>query len=239
MAPHPHARLPKASDLVVQGIRHAVIANRLPVGTRLGSEVDLVETYGVGRVAVREALRLLERDGLVELRRGIQGGIFVANPNIQQVSEVISLLFGVRGTTLREFVEFRQIVEPNAAALAAERIDDEQRVRLERSLDGPDDLAHVPDLHVMVADAAGNGVLSVALNALHHPLGEHFRPAQIQPSHLAATAAAHTKIARRILEGDADGACRAMEVHLEAYRDYLVREGLIDEPIIPVESWAP
>lgn len=232
-------RLPKASDLVVTALRERIIARRLPVGAQLPSETDLMAEHQVGRVTVREALRLLERDGLIEVRRGTKGGIFVRHPEIHQVSEVITLLFGVNETTLREFVEFRQLVEPTAAALAATNISPEQREQLARMVADDEDLIRVPDLHVLVAEATGNGVLAVALNALHHPFGEHFRPSKINSDHMRETSAAHSKIARLILEGDADGARRAMSVHIDAYRDYLEREELLDEPIIPEHSEWP
>lgn len=232
-------RLPKASDLVVTALREHIISRRLPIGAQLPSETELMSEYQVGRVTVREALRLLERDGLVEVRRGTKGGIFVRHPEIHQVSEVITLLFGVNETTLREFVEFRQLVEPTAAALAASNITAEQRDQLSRMVDDDEDLPRVPDLHLLVAEATGNGVLAVALNALHHPFGEHFRPSKINSEHMRATSAAHSKIARLILEGDADGARRAMSVHIDAYRDYLDREDLLDAPIIPERSEWP
>src|SRR5699024_3756987 len=113
-------RLPKVSDLVVSALRERIINQQLPVGSRLPSEAELMEELNVGRVTVREGLRLLERDGLLEVRRGTTGGNFVRHPDIEQVSESISVLLGIRGTRLREFVEFRQLVEPEAAALAAQ-----------------------------------------------------------------------------------------------------------------------
>lgn len=231
-------RLPKASDLVVSGVRRHIITRRLPVGAPLPSESELMAEYGVGRVAVREAFRLLERDGLIEIRRGVNGGVFVRHPDISQVSEVISLLFAVKNTTLREFVEFRQLVEPAAAAHAAKNISAEQREQLAVILRVDEDLAHVPDLHLLVAEATGNGVLALALNALRHPFQEHFRPGRIDAGHMRETSAAHAKIAKRILAGDASGAQRAMTVHLAAYRDYLERENLMEEPIIPPSTWS-
>ncbi|NNG18607.1 hypothetical protein HJ590_03275 [Naumannella sp. ID2617S] len=58
---------------------------------------------------------------LVEVRRGVTGGVFVRHPGLGQVSEVISLLFATRSTTIAEWVEFRLLLEPTAAELAARR----------------------------------------------------------------------------------------------------------------------
>lgn len=229
-------RLPKASDLVVTGLREHIISRRLPIGAQLPSESDIMVEYQVGRVTVREALRLLERDGLIEIRRGTKGGIFVRHPEIGLVSEAISLLFAVKETTLREFVEFRRLVEPTAAALAAQNIDSRQREELTRIVETQDDLTHVPDLHLLVAESSANGVLAVSLCALHHPFAWHFRPKQISSGQIRETAAAHRKIARLILDGDAGGAKDAMSVHLDAYWAYLDGEDLLDKPIIPERS---
>ncbi len=230
-------RLPKVSDLVVSALRERIINQQLPVGSRLPSEAELMEELNVGRVTVREGLRLLERDGLLEVRRGTTGGNFVRHPDIEQVSESISVLLGIRGTRLREFVEFRQLVEPEAAALAAQHRDAEHAEALARIEEGDHELAHVPDLHLLIARATGNGVLAIALNALHHPFSEHFRPTRIGHDEMALTSAAHAKIARLVRAGDADGARAAMQAHLDAYRDWLDQEGLLEEPIIPREVW--
>lgn len=227
-------RLPKASDAVVQGLRSWIISRELPVGHRLPGEIELAERYGVGRAAVREALRLLERDGLVEVRRGVNGGIFVRHPEIGQVGEVVSLLFATQGTTIGEWVDFRLLVEPAGAELAARHATEAQREQLSTPTDAAEsvDLPHVPDLHMMVAQASGNGVLAVALGAMRPSFDEHFRPSRISDSDLAATDAAHRKIVRRILAGDGPGARRAMTVHLLAYQDYMRAQGLLTEPFI-------
>lgn len=230
------ARLPKASDVVVLRVREQIVSQRLPEGAQLPSEAELMHLHGVGRVAVREALRLLERDGLIEVRRGAHGGIFVSHPQIRQVSDAVALLFAMQNTTLREFVEFRQLVEPAAAAKAAENLTGQHRSDLARLLEGEEVLERVPDMHLLVAEATGNGVIAVSLNALQGTFGGHFRRGQIDAGHMQETSAAHRKIISRILAGDGSGAERAMRVHLAAYRHYLETENLLDEPIIPAKE---
>jgi GntR family transcriptional repressor for pyruvate dehydrogenase complex len=233
------ARLAKASDVVVLRVREQIVNQRLPEGTPLPSEAELMHLYGVGRVAVREALRLLERDGLIEVRRGAHGGIFVSHPEIRQVRDAVALLFAMQNTTLREFVEFRQLIEPAAAARAAKNLSEKHRSELARLLEGKEVLERVPDMHLLVAEATGNGVIAVSLNALQGAFEGHFRRGKIDVGHMEETSAAHRKIVSRILAGDGSGAERAMRVHLEAYRNYLENENLLDEPIIPGEagSW--
>lgn len=227
------SRIPKASDLVLTRLRERIINESLPVGHRLPSEAELAAELGVGRVAVREAFRLLERDGLIEVRRGVHGGVFVRHPDLSQVSDVISLLFATRGTSIAEWVDFRLLVEPAAAELAAAHATDEQREVLQLHAEGAElELADVPDLHMVIAEASGNTVLATALAALHRPFSDHFRPRLISEEDLHATAAAHRRISERILTGNGPAARRAMTRHLEAYRDYMVARGLLDQPLI-------
>ncbi|WP_094362684.1 FadR/GntR family transcriptional regulator [Enemella dayhoffiae] len=231
------SRLPKASDVVVTAIRDRILRQRLPVGHRLPSEVELAAELGVGRVAVREALRLLERDGLVEVRRGVTGGVFVRHPELGQVSDVISLLFATRSTTIAEWVEFRLLLEPTAAELAARHATAEQReVFAVHAAAAGVDLAYVPDLHLAVAEASGNSVLAVSLESLRRPFTEHFRPRLISEADLEATSAAHIRISERILAGDAPGARRAMTRHLTGYRDYMEQRGLMSAPLINLDQ---
>jgi GntR family transcriptional repressor for pyruvate dehydrogenase complex len=231
-------RLPKASDLVVSAVRQRILTERLPVGHRLPSETELMEEYGLGRVTVREALRLLERDGLIEIKRGPGGGIYVRHPDITQVSEAISLLFSVQKVTLREFIAFRQLVEPAAAALAAVHAAEEQREAILQAAEAEENqLGPVVDLHVLIGESTGNGVLSLVLQALHRPMAVHFRSDKISKRDVEVTTKAHRKIAELIAAGNAEGAERAMRRHLDAYAHYLEEVGQIDEPIVPEPTW--
>lgn len=231
-------RIPKASDVIVSAVRQRILNERLPVGFRLASEAELMNEFGFGRVTVREALRLLERDGLIEIRRGPGGGIKVRHPDISQVSDAISLVFNMQGVTLREFQAFRLMVEPAVAALAAVHATDEQRKAILESADeDPTYLGRVVDLHTLIGQAAGNGVVAVVLQALHRPFSMHFREEKISTQDTEATAQAHRKIARAISAGDPVVAERAMKRHLDAYAKYLEEVGLIDEPIVPELSW--
>lgn len=226
-------RVPKAAELVAQSLHNRIVVEQLVEGYRMPTETELTEAFGVSRATIREALRLLEHDGLIEIRRGVNGGNFVRHPDIMNISKTMSLLFGVRAATLRDFVEFRLLVEPAAAEMASLRIKEHQVLELERVANVGSELEHVPDLHMLIANASGNQILGVMLNALHHTFGLHFRPNLISNDQLRDTQAAHKKIARLIINKDSSGAKHAMSVHLEAYAQYLEDMSLIDAPLVP------
>lgn len=227
------ARIPKASDLVVASIRQRIVSQRLPVGTRLPSEVDMMEEYGLGRVTVREGLRILERDGLIDVRRGPSGGIFVRHTEIGQVSDTLALLFSFRDTTLGEFAQFRLHVEPFVAKLAAEHATTEQRTELLAAVDVEREATRSADVHSLIAAACGNDVFELVLKSMHSSFVGHFRFELITPEHVEATNRAHSKIVRAIVDGDGTSAERSMRRHLETYAAYLRDNGLDAEPILP------
>lgn len=228
-------RIPRASNIVIDAIRDWILTDRLPSGYKLPTETEMMEMYGLGRTTVREAVRLLESDGLVEVRRGPAGGTFVRHIDIREVSEALTLLFSFRETRLKEFVEFRRVIEPEIAALAAVNATEEQRAEILEEgmghLTGANDSS--TELHGLLAAACGNDVLELLMESMSVPFARHFRPERITEQSVASTEAAHAKIAKLVAAGDAAGARRAMARHLEAYAEFVVESGLSEEPIVP------
>lgn len=229
-------KLPKASDLVVRELRAQILDQKLPVGTKLPSEVELAESFGLGRVTIREALRLLERDGLVVMKRGPSGGIFVRHPDVDQVSQAVALLVKLRGTTLGEYAVFRLATEPTIAALAAVNATEEQKQHLVEiaSVDVPAGSSSATgDFHEELSAVCGNDFFALTQKATHVALHMHFREEKISDENRGLTLRAHEKIAKLVAAGDADGAKKAMEKHLIAYQEFIRKAGLEGESVIP------
>lgn len=231
------ARARKASDVVVSYVRDLIVVGQLPEGERLPSEADLMERFSLGRVTVREALRILERDGLVEPRRGPNGGLFVSHTDIEQVSEALALIFGLRRTTLGEFADFRLQIEPQVARLAAEHASGAQRRDLLAScaVAHPDTgYVYAADFHNLVAKACGNDVYELVVRSMSASLARHFRHELITSRHIDGNHQAHTRIAEHIAAGDATRAEKAMRTHLKHYRAFVFEQNLEGAPIFPL-----
>lgn len=226
-------RLPKASDLIVTALRERILSERLPVGTRLTSEAELVEEYGLGRMTVREALRLLEGDGLIDIRRGANGGIFVRQVGVEQISDSLAVLLATRDASLAEFADFRIHVEPAIARLAAINATDEQRRALTSLADESSVGEVVADFHGLVAQASGNRVHEIVIGALRLTLEQQVRYELVSREYSADNVREHGAIARAIGEGRPDDAEREMERHLQAYKRFIEEVGLADDPVIP------
>lgn len=150
---------------VAEQIRAAILSGQLENGERLPNEQTLAATFGVSRTTLREAIRALEAGGVVEVRRGAQGGIFVAEPGVGQVAKALHALIRFRGATARDLGEFRESFEPETAYFAAERASEDDVAELSRLVDQYTDAAKdetVPWRDMVVLDLAFHEHVAVA-----------------------------------------------------------------------------
>lgn len=117
------ARTVRAFEAVVEQLRAGISDRRLMPGDRLPSTKTLASEFGVSRNAVLEALRVLERSGLVTVQRGAQGGAFVRALNGEELTEQLALMMEI-DVPVEDMFELRRVVEGQAAAWAAERATD-------------------------------------------------------------------------------------------------------------------
>jgi DNA-binding FadR family transcriptional regulator len=117
-------------DDTMKQIEAMILARKLRSGDRLPSERQLQVKYGIGRGTVREALRSLQQEGLIEVKRGARGGAFVKEVDSERVSETLATLIRHGGVSIEHLAEFREVIEPATAAFAAERATPEDIVKL-------------------------------------------------------------------------------------------------------------
>src|SRR5690606_19768366 len=109
-------RPPKASVMLAADIRAHILGHGLPPGSALPSEPQLVSETGLGRATIREALRLLEAEGLITIKRGPHGGVTVRRPDVSRLSRSLAPILTLSEAPLRDLFVFRKAVEPQAAA---------------------------------------------------------------------------------------------------------------------------
>ena len=109
----------RAYEDVVEQIERAILTGEIKETDRLPSERDLIEQFGVSRATIREALRVLQSRGLIEVRHGDPGGPIVRADPGASVATMLNSLFRADRLTMADVVQFRMIVESAAAALAA------------------------------------------------------------------------------------------------------------------------
>src|ERR1700754_1184943 len=113
----------RVSEMIVEQIRLLIRQGDLVPGSRLPAERELCERFGVSRVTVREALRVLEATGLVDIRIGARGGAFVTAPSAMRVGEGITDLLAMSGLSAQEVTEARRVFELGIIPLICERAD--------------------------------------------------------------------------------------------------------------------
>jgi len=201
----------------------------------IASEATLIERYDASRGVVREAIRILEIDGLVEMKRGAAGGLFPREPDGASVTRGMSLFVRSRGITVDELYEARLAIEPRCALLAADRLDGTGVARLREFLererraveehDFEEFSRTVIEFHSLVAGLSENRFMELVVRSLGE-LTEHvFSDASDHPPATMTDAhRAHTKIAEAIIAGDPAQAASLSIAHMKASHRYNVAE---------------
>lgn len=104
---------------IADELRSLIVAGALAEGDSLGHEPDLVERFGVSRPSLREALRILEAEGLVTVVRGVRGGVVVHQPDGRTTARAAALLLQARNVSLADVFQARSLIEPIAAMTIA------------------------------------------------------------------------------------------------------------------------
>lgn len=113
-------RVQKLSEIVAASIRRQIITGVLKSDDNLPSEGLLLEQYQVSRPTLREALRILEAEGLIEISRGIRSGARICPPSDNSTARVVGLALQFRNANVGDVYKVRMVLEPIAARMAAE-----------------------------------------------------------------------------------------------------------------------
>ena len=112
-------RAPKVSEIVAADLRWRIVTGELSDGDELPRESDLIEQFGVSRPSLREALRILETEGLIRIRRGNVGGAWAIRPTAASAAYHLGLTLQANRVTLDDLAIARLSIEPTCAGLAA------------------------------------------------------------------------------------------------------------------------
>lgn len=174
--PKPVYRAVKTSRLfeqIVQQVEDSILSGQLKPGDQLPAERDLAQRFGVSRTAVREAVKTLREKGLVEAYSG--RGTFVTDGTSQAIRQSLDLMIRFNQQEgSAHLTELRQVVEPEIAALAAARIEEQVLARMreavatmDRSLQDSEAFVEADlDFHLALAEAVGNPLILSLLHSI-------------------------------------------------------------------------
>ncbi len=191
-----------------------------------------MEEYGLARPTVREALRLLESDQLISVRRGSHSGAQVRWPDSSLAAKQVSMLLQLKGATLADIYTARLIFEPAAVGMAAQRATPEDIVRLRRTLEEEfavmSDAASFPMVawrfHTEVVELSGNATLTIMASTLQHISQLHAERVLSGSGgdSLRRSQRAHQKLVSLLAAGDSAGAERFWRKHMEVAGEVLL-----------------
>lgn len=179
-------RVPKTAELVAKQIRNAIIRGELADGDTLPAEAHLIAEFEVSRPTIREAVRILESEGLVTVARGARGGAKISSPNYEMIARAAGITLQARGVTIGDLYEMRVMMEPPAARLVAERSSERAvpilRHHIETEMSLVKDLAAtaaaIAEFHRLMLELAGNQTMIMISQALAGLVEEHLKLAQ-------------------------------------------------------------
>ena len=224
--------LNRVSQVIVDQIKLLLRQGRLKPGDRLPSERELCERFGVSRVTVREALRVLEANGLIDVRVGAKGGAFVTSPTSQQIGEGLADLLNLSPLTAADVTEARQVFELGIVPLLVERATDEDIAALREMVQlhqaalkrGDYDMSMSADFHVRVAACTHNPAIEMLVQSFHRPMLASLIEAKVMAPLMGHRGAQeHAAFIDAIADRDADRALEIMSKHLRRTADRVRR----------------
>lgn len=222
-------------ELVVEQLRKAIFLGRFMPGDKLPPERDLAKQMLVSRTTIREAVRVLEGEGLIAVKRGPTGGLVVQQQNRLRPAEVEAYI-EAQLAQLDNLFDYRIANEAAAAALAALRRDKKQLARMRRALDEMDRLSATKEtrantaniarffacdseFHIAIAQSSANPYMLEAVEhsraAMFLPVGKVFRQLEDRANDH------HRAIFQAIVDQKAELAAQRMKMHIEATRSSL------------------
>jgi len=232
-------RAPRVYEHIVAQLERAIYEGRLQPGDKLPPERQLVRDVHASRVAVREALRILEHRGLVEVRQGSAGGHFIREVNAGLVARDFHTLLRLGRVSLDQLIEARLLIEPEMARLAALRATEVELKALRCAVDegpGPHARAFHLAFHRLVADAARNPIHVALTNAVMDVEEQLPLPPALTAEDSLRLHAAHREILDAIAFRRPDDARAIMHAHIIDVQQRLARRDADRSSVRTVEA---
>jgi len=233
-------KVPKAAEMIAAELRSEIVSGAVADGQRLGSEQDMLERFGVSRPTLREAIRILETESMIEIVRGAHGGVVARRPDEGHTLRAMAVVLESRGVTLSDVYEARTVIEPPAARRVAEtrgrRATARQLRRLvdlqEESIEDPTAFAAANvEFHEKLVEASGNQTLVLLADVLHDLIAGAVTRLTEEAADDTALVSAKRGVAaqRKLLElieaGDGAGAEKYWRSHMESVGAIMLRNG--------------
>jgi DNA-binding FadR family transcriptional regulator len=228
------AKQTKVFQDVVEQIQEAIFDGRLKTGDMLPAERELKEMFSISRGTLREALRVLEQKGLIEIKLGVGGGSVIKAVDTEQISESLGLLIQSQKVSLNHLAEFREDVEGIVAAHAAERGTRHQIQELNRLLNqaracveqGSSQRSAFIEIdkriHMTLADITGNPIYTSVLHSIHENIHRYYdRFLSMERRELQENYQDLCDLVQAVENANSDQARRIAQNHVRRFNRYM------------------
>lgn len=217
------------SQKIERTIENAIREKKLPIGSKLPTERELCESFGVSRTALREALRRLDARGLISIHKG--SGMLVSEIKIEDAINSLNLYYDLKfdNNLLTQFIEVRRVFEPEIAKLAAKNRQKSDLVELEKNLYdfancNTDNTQMEADLdnkfHLTIVKATSNPIMQITMEPIYSllPRMRNYIYANIE-GEKESTLKSYRLLFKAIQDKNVDEAYKIMTHHLIRTQD--------------------
>jgi len=218
----------KISDQIIEQIRNAILSGRFKPGDKVASEKELMSEFGVSKATLREALRVLEGMGLVEIKKGIAGGVFIAEVDMRTTIHGIINFLHFKTVSIKDITMIRYLLEPPVAQIAALRIQSEDILKLESMIMENPAIPHTIvsreiGFHRYLARMTENPILILVMDFIDNILNDIKFQLDPGAEFYHKVAKAHQAILECLKQKDGVGARREIENDLLEVGNHLAR----------------
>jgi DNA-binding FadR family transcriptional regulator len=244
-------RLPKLSHLVASKVREQIVLGKLAPGSLLLPETQMLERFNVSRPTLREAMRILEAEGLISIGRGMRRGAIVRGPTIEKAVEFTSFMMVSEGVTMLDMHEARMFFEPaiirslNGEALERAAIGLRECVKAmmdnRKRRDYQAVVAGTNRFHETLVRASGNRTMtlmsailqSVSDDAYGIVISAEGSVSKALDRNMEKTAQGYDALCDLLEKGKSHEAASFWRTYMERAREFLIRSGIGDKLLVP------
>lgn len=234
---------------VAEAIKSWVVENGWGPGDRLPSELDLIDRFGMAKGTIREAIRILEAQGLVKSRTGPGGGVFVHQVSEERATALLGNYFYFQQLTIDDVYEVRAVLEPELAASLAGKLDEAQLAALEEVMTCYSAPARTPEeeraqhvaslrFHALLAEMSDNRLLRFLIRFTANMLADITvsRKLYAQPNQQLWSSGLdyQSRLVVALRAGDSDAARAILAEHMRsAQRLMRMQETVLTQRFLP------
>lgn len=243
-------KLPKLSHLVASKLRDQIVSGKLAAGQQLAPESQLLELFKVSRPTLREALRVLEADGLISIGRGMRNGARILGPSIKKATEYTSFMLIAEGVSMSDLHEARMYFEPaivrslsGAKLKKATKellicVSDMEAARRDKRFD--DVVAGTNRFHETLIRASGNKTMTLIMSILQSISEDAYQviiesgnaDQEALNRNMAKTAKGYSSLCDFLKKGETEEAASFWRTYMQRSRDFLKRSGIGERRLI-------